>query len=276
MIPSTDGVEVASYDLGGEGPTLFLFHATGFCGGVWLPVIDGLRERFRCVTMDFRGHGRTHLPEGVTMGWEGIAEDLMAVVDHYEPDGGALAVGHSLGGGILILASDTSPGLFRRAWAFEPILFEKGPIHAGDEAPDIAKAARRRRRIFSSRSEVIERYGSRIPLNLLRSDALWAYAEYGFTDLDDGTVTLCCDPDNEASTFEHHASGALEASGRLGFPTAVVASGDGGFPAAQTRHAAEIHPNLTLHERNDLTHFGPLEDPPGVVRDLLEWFSAGI
>ncbi|MBV8692532.1 MAG: alpha/beta hydrolase, partial [Actinobacteria bacterium] len=34
MFPSTDGVQVAAYELGGSGPPLLLSHATGFHGHI--------------------------------------------------------------------------------------------------------------------------------------------------------------------------------------------------------------------------------------------------
>ena len=36
-VPSTDGVELAVYDYGGDGPTLLAGHATGFHGRGALP-----------------------------------------------------------------------------------------------------------------------------------------------------------------------------------------------------------------------------------------------
>ena len=273
MVPSSSGVEVATYDLGGSGPNLFLCHATGFCGGVWLPLASHLLAHFRCITFDFRAHGRSLLPEGVTMKWDGLVDDQIAVMEHYAPEGNSLAVGHSLGGGMIALTADRRPDLFSKAWAFEPILFSKGPVASGDASPDIAKAARRRRSRFDSREEVLNRYSSKMPMSFLRPDVLEAYVRYGFRDTSDGGVELCCSPENEASLFEHHATGAFEAAGRIEFPYSIGASGDGMVPSQQTRRAAQTHPNLTLVDYPELNHFGPLQDPAGLAKDITGWFS---
>ena len=45
-VTSRDGVDVAVYDLGGDGPPLLLAHATGFHGLVWDGFADRLTERF--------------------------------------------------------------------------------------------------------------------------------------------------------------------------------------------------------------------------------------
>ena len=50
--PSTDGVEVAAYDLGGKGPPLLLAHATGFHAHVFVPLAGRLAGRFHCFAFD--------------------------------------------------------------------------------------------------------------------------------------------------------------------------------------------------------------------------------
>lgn len=273
FISSSDNVEVAAYDFGGDGPLLVLCHATGFCAGVWAPLISTLSSTYRCVAIDFRAHGRTALPEGVELVWSGMAEDLLAVVDAFSDGRPVRAVGHSMGGAAIVLAAQRRPDLFVSAWAFEPILFGTGTVDRGEDAPGIAKGALRRRRSFASRAEVVERLGSKLPLSLLHPDALKAYVDYGFADQPDGTVELCCTPENEAAVFEHHAAGAFEAAGTISFPFATAASGDGQPPAARIYFAAATYPHLTLIEYPDLTHFGPLQDPIRVAEDILEWFE---
>ena len=46
---------------------LVLAHATGFCGGVWRPLVPALRERFRVITLDQRGHGDSDKPDDSLM-----------------------------------------------------------------------------------------------------------------------------------------------------------------------------------------------------------------
>ena len=103
MVPSTDGVDVAVYDFGGTGPLLMMCHATGFCGGYWEPIARRLADRFRCVAIDFRGHGRTTFPEGLSMAWPGMGHDLLAAIDYartldgVDEAGPVFAAGHSMG-----------------------------------------------------------------------------------------------------------------------------------------------------------------------------------
>jgi pimeloyl-ACP methyl ester carboxylesterase len=275
--PSTDGVQVAVHDFGGKGPLVILCHATGFCGHVWLPMAEALVERFHCVAVDFRAHGVTKLPEGVALDWRGMANDLTAVIDAWSPREPVWAIGHSMGGSAIIMAETARAGLVERAWMYEPILLRRGPVLLGDDAPDIANAARARRATFASRQEARDRYASRPPLSVLDPRALDAYVEHGFEELPDGSVTLRCTPEHEASVFEHHLSGAFELVHELAIPFRIAVGGasppvpDGG-PAVWVAEAAATNPRLETVTYPDLTHFGPLEAPDRLAADAGAYF----
>lgn len=275
-IPSTDGVEVAVHELGGDGELLILSHATGFCGRVWEPVADALAVRFRCIALDYRGHGHTKTPEHITMDWSGMGQDLLAVIRAYSPDQAVFVAGHSMGGAAITIAADEDPNAIRRAWGFEPILispelYQARTDGAGTE-PNLAEGARRRRPEFASRAEAYQRYRAKPPLGLLDPRALAAYVQHGFVDTEAGTVRLRCEPHREAEIFEASGSNAFDAAGRIGFDYRVLISGDGGGPAKMAEIAASQHQRMSMARFNELTHFGPMEQPELIAVDILEWF----
>lgn len=284
FVPSTDGVSVASYDFGGDGPLLILCHATGFCGGMYEPVARHLTDRFHCVGLDFRGHGQSDRPDGVSMAWSGMGEDLLAVIDHALAARGdaagtpVFAVGHSMGGASIALAALARPGAIASAWALEPILFptpddfDPAGGHPVHESPLVA-GARRRRPEFESRDAAFERYGSRPPFSEIDADVLRGYVDYGFRDLPDGTVRLRCEPETEAQVFENSFCGAYERLAELHFPYLVAASGDGMAPALIAETVVEQSERFERFEYPDLTHFAPFEDPARIAADVAEWFS---
>ena len=271
-VASTDDVQVAVHDFGGDGPLVVFCHATGFCGLTWLPLLDAVLDRLavpvRAVAIDFRAHGRTVLPEGVGLAWSGMADDLTAVIDALSPGRPVLAVGHSMGGSAIILAETARPGLVERAWTYEPILLRAAPVATGPDGPAIAVGARGRRASFGSRQEAFDRYASRPPLSGLDPRALQAYVDHGFVDEPGGGVTLCCRPENEAAVFENHNAGAFEAVGLITVPFVMAASGDGVGPAELVRSAADLYPHLSLVDYPDLTHFGPLQEPDRLAVDV--------
>lgn len=276
FVSSTDGVQVAVHDFGGRGRLLLFCHATGFCANTWQPMIELLQDRFHCVAIDFRAHGRTQLPDGVALAWNGMADDLTAVVQALSPGQPTLAVGHSMGGTSIILAEAARPGLFERAWAYEPILLRHAPVLVGDDGPEIAKATRARRATFGSAQEAFDRYAGRPPLGLLDHRALRAYVEHGFRPLDDGTITLRCRPEQEASVFEHHNTGAFDRVAELTMPFLIGAGGDPDGPAQWVHEAASLHGGLHVVDYPDLTHFGPLQEPDRLGADVALFFAGEV
>lgn len=272
-LPSTDGVELAVYELGGTGSPLLMSHATGFHGRCYQPMANALADLARCVAFDYRGHGDTVLaaqqPEGA-IDWQRYGDDATAMATWLAEQAGEpiVAFGHSMGGACLLMATHRNPELFRRIVAFEPIVFPPIEYPAdkveGDEfdSPMVA-AARRRRMSFQSFDEAIANFASKPPLNVLTPDALEAYVRHGFEQLPDGSVCLKCLPQTEADTFagggQHDtwarlpeiSTEVLVISGRLQeMSPSMIAAG-----------VAERLPNGRYLQRDDMDHFGPMTHP---------------
>ena len=91
-----DGLRIAALDWGGHGTPILLLHPNGLCAGLFEPLALRLRDMFRPVAVDLRGHGGTDAPasrDGFT--FECMAADVLAVLDHLEIDG-AVVLGQSL------------------------------------------------------------------------------------------------------------------------------------------------------------------------------------
>ncbi len=267
FIPSTDGVKVAVHDLGGNqsgGPMLVFAHATGFHGRCYLPMAAALADRFHCIGVDLRGHGDARIPEGLSMDWKGMGEDLAAAVQAVAGTEPVHAFGHSMGGASVALAELDHPGMFASTWLFEPILPPTSAIKPEGE-DSLADRARRRREIFDDFDSAFDRYASRPPFSMVDPAALRAYVDFGFEPLDDGTVRLKCRGATEAEVFDNSMNGAFERLENFAPRTAVVMSGDGGFPAQLAPEVAQRMPNGQLVMFDDLTHFGPFQDPPRIA-----------
>lgn len=285
LVRSTDGVDVALHDLGGDGPPLLLTHATGFCGPVWRPIAERLSTRFHCWAPDLRGHGESVTPEGLDFRWQGFADDVLAVVDHLRErhgfDGPPAAVGHSKGGAALLLAEQRRPGTFSRLYCFEPVVFPGDPIDPDDtedtgssgtgRGNHLADGARRRRATFASADEAYANFSSKPPLNVLHPDALRAYVDGGFREEADGSVTLRCRPVDESQVYRMGAQhGAFAHLGDVTIPVTIATGArDPVGPAAFAPHIAEALPHGDLVVFEHLGHFGPLQDPDAIATDLL-------
>jgi pimeloyl-ACP methyl ester carboxylesterase len=266
-VASSDGVSLALHDLGGDGPVLLLCHPTGFHGRTWAPVAAALAGVAHGRALDFRGHGDSTGPVSGSYDWSGAADDVLAVVDHLGLEG-VRAVGHSMGAAALLLAEQARPGTMAGLWLYEPIVFPAGE-GAGPGVPGsnpMAARARRRKSWFPSRASARANYAAKASLGRFRPDALDAYVDHGFRDAADGGVELKCAPAAEAAVFErggdHQAFAHL---GEVACPVTVVAGGDGAPPSWAAPHVAEALPHGRLRTMEQLTHFGPMEDPDAVA-----------
>ena len=272
-VPTADGLPLAVYDLGGTGPDLLLAHATGFHARIWLPVVEHLRHRFRCVAFDERGHGETPTPEDGDFDWRTFGRDALAVVEARgleQPYG----VGHSAGGSLLLLAEQAAPGTFRALYCWEPVIPPTDDPPPPGDSP-LADSARRRREVFGSRQEVRDRLGAKLPFSLFAPDALEAYIEYGFDDVPDGTVRLKCRGEDEARTYEHGF--AHDAFRRLHEVQCPVTIECGSAPTpfgieACMQYAARL-PHGRAAEVVGLTHFGPMQAPEVIAGRIVAAFS---
>jgi pimeloyl-ACP methyl ester carboxylesterase len=278
-VPSTDGVTLALHDLGGDGPPLLLCHPTGFLAATWAPLAAELAGVAHCWALDFRGHGDSTAPASGDYAWDGMADDVLAVVDHLGLTG-VHGVGHSMGGAALLMAEERRPGTFAGMWLYEPIVTppSEGGDTGGVRVNPMADAARRRRPWFPDREAAYANFASKPPLSTLAPAALRAYVDHALRDVpgadDDGTIALKCTPEVEARVFEGSLQPTLFARlGEVLCPVTVAVSGDAAGPAFLGPLVADALADGRLERHPTLTHFGPMQDPAGLaaaVRAALE------
>lgn len=253
------GVGLAAYRFGGAGPPLVLVHATGFHAHCWLPLLDPLRPHFTLYSFDLRGHGESETPPDTeAYSFARMAKDLAAVLDHFGLPRVA-AMGHSVGAALVIQAELDRPATMTRAVLFEPIVL---PPEQTEETP-AAAAARKRRHVFDSRAEMIERWSSRLPFDTFDPEALRAYVDHGVRDRADGTVELKCSRDAEVATFVNDTRSAVwDALDRYRTPSLILAGGRSTSRAAPLaeRQAARM-PDARAERYPALSHFLPFERP---------------
>lgn len=266
MIDSSKGARVALHDLGGDGPPVLLTHANGFCGRMWQAVGRELRSVAHCWALDFRGHGDSVSAPDEDYHWDQMADDVLAAVDALDPSP-RLAAGHSLGGASILKAEQARRGTFERAWLYEPVTIPAIALPR-DGVKTLGDIARMRQEVFESRQAAYDRYSARPPLSLLDPEVLWAYVDHGFRELPDGTVTMKCPRDVEAAIFENPDRSAFDRLGEVAGRVTVATSTDTDPPAMVAPYIADALPNGSLETFEDLTHFGPLQDPPRIAASI--------
>ncbi|MEX0666483.1 MAG: alpha/beta hydrolase [Acidimicrobiia bacterium] len=249
IVVEHDGLHIAALDWGGDGEPLLLLHPTGFCAGFFDPLARRLRDRYRPIGVDLRGHGATDAPDAAhAFAYTRMAEDVLSVLDHLGVSQWA-ALGESGGGGVAVLVDRARPSATRRLLLCEAIAFA---LEEAERPSDVARRggnfmadnARKRRPVWSDRETVRASYGSRPPLDALSPEFLDAYIRWGFVDRSDGQVELACPPEAEAQMFEvsadeEGAKAAWHHLAELSCGAVVLAGESSKLPMAWFRAQAE-------------------------------------
>jgi len=273
FVDGPDGLAIATWDMGGEGPDLLIVHATGFHSLAYWGLADELTHRYHVTGVDLRGHGLTAAPPlsraadgGFPMlAWERLGTDVLAVIDALGLDH-PVGFGHSCGGTTLMLAEAERPGTFSAIHAFEPVAFNL-EARPADTKRGLAAGALRRRARFVSLDAAFDNYRSKPPLSVLRPDILWDYVEGGFATDDDGAAVLRCAPEVESATFEMAQRSTIwDRLGDVHCPVRVTCGGPTGqfrLPIAEA--VASRLADGSAHELPHLSHFGPFEHPEDIA-----------
>ena len=110
---TVNGLKLHYRDTGGDGPPIVLVH--GFTGNArnWALTVPALREKFRVISPDHRGHGLSHKPKEIeAYQLDALADDLYGILQHLGVEHCYLA-GHSMGGMVSQLLVLDHPELVR-------------------------------------------------------------------------------------------------------------------------------------------------------------------
>lgn len=118
-----------NYDVAGEGPAVFLTHGYSATGRMWEPQKDALKDRYRLITWDMRGHGQTDSPEDPSQYSEALTlGDMLALMQTLEA-GPAVVGGLSLGGFMSLAFHLAHPEMVRAL-----VLCDTGPGYRNPDA----------------------------------------------------------------------------------------------------------------------------------------------
>jgi len=150
-----DGVKI-HYEVAGDGPALILTHGYSATGEMWAGQIAPLARRFKVVTWDMRGHGRSDYPADPAQYSEAATvADMAALLDAVGARD-AVVGGLSLGGYMslafhrahpqrtrALLIVDTGPGYkndqAREGWNANAI--KRAERYEAEGLPDLARAS---------------------------------------------------------------------------------------------------------------------------------------
>ncbi|WP_304116536.1 alpha/beta fold hydrolase [Mycolicibacterium bacteremicum] len=181
-------------------PVAVLLHGTAYLAQVWSAVLPALADTYTVLAIDRRGHGASAKPEQ-GYDFEDFADDLVAVIDHFDIRGG-FGIGHSAGGTDVLLAAARRPDAFSRLFVVEPTAMLPGDDDAaemplGELSRGALEKIRGRRNSFTDAQNALARL-RRVPAFAgWQEPLLAAFIEHGLEPDGDG-VKLRCAPAVEA------------------------------------------------------------------------------
>jgi pimeloyl-ACP methyl ester carboxylesterase len=277
------GIELNVVDWGGQGPLALLAHANGFCADVLGVLAQRLRERFRVIGYDARGHGDSQKPAPPEpYGWDQFALDLSALADvllaERREKSVALGVGHSFGGTCLMNATAREPERFARIALLDPVIVpppadfpNADPLMRGPNAS--ADIARKRTHVFPSRAALRERWREKGTFADWDPRALELYLAHGFRDRPDGQIELKCPGAVEAAVYESgRRFDAWADAARLTRPTLLLHAGKGNFPRVLAERLAQSSRSIELRGL-DAPHLLAMTIPDPIADDLFAWLA---
>lgn len=172
------GLSLHHLEWTGAGRTVVLLHPNRTNARVWDFAVDAMRRRDRVIALDHRGHGDSGWPEhGYQL--EDYVTDDIAFIEALG-SGPVDLVGAATGGNIALLLASARPELVRTLMVLDPGLSLDPDINRRVQE-EIASA-----HALPSRRAAMDS----MPFSDLWSPAMRAhYAEHGFRDNSDGTVS---------------------------------------------------------------------------------------
>jgi pimeloyl-ACP methyl ester carboxylesterase len=155
-----DELSVRYLDWGGNGPPVLALHGLASSAHWYDLVAPRLRDRYRIIAPDQRGHGKTTQAEG-GYDWPTLASDAVGLMGRLDP-GGFAVLGHSWGGNVAINVAALHPD------RVSALVLIEGGIVAGPSrfAPTWEDFSRRLspRNVSGTRRDFLERIESQLEM----------------------------------------------------------------------------------------------------------------
>lgn len=250
-----------------------LVHAAGFTPWQWHPIARALSDSYRIIAPFFCDHRGTDPLKG-GLRWPVLANDLVNLCRRIAIDAPCM-VGHSMGGGVCVLAHEIMPDLARKMILVEPILLPdelyNGAITL--EKHPFADRAMRRKNRWKDYQEVTAYLKSKPLFSNWDDEMLQIYIRHGISETADGALELTCSPTGEAAllmgSFSRNPWPVLP---HIHCPVMVVEGGKSESRARlNLRKVAGILPKGEHRFIADAGHLIPMEKP-GLMTELIKRF----
>ncbi len=200
-------------------------HGNGFPSPCYRQLFEHFEPRFECCYLDRVGHS-PDFP--VTENWHYLVSEVIASIQDQalKP---VIAVGHSLGGVLSLLASIEQPSLFKAVILLDSPMFGrvKSILLRISKAFGVidritpASTTLKRRKHWATREQAVSYLRRRVLFKSFDEMCLQDYIDYGMEKNDEG-YSLRFDPQIEYQIYRTLPDASYELEGKLQTPTALI------------------------------------------------------
>jgi pimeloyl-ACP methyl ester carboxylesterase len=259
------GTDLHYEDTGGSGEPILFLHGFLFDGRQYEAQVAVLRDRYRCLTLDFRGQGRSATPGGYQI--EQHTADVLAVIRE-RGIAPVHLVGLSMGGFVGLRIAAREPGLLRSL----VLLNSSAAAHARTKIAKHLVLSGVGRVVGVSPPRLLARIEAEMYGAAFRADPARAAerdtwrGRWAESDRAALTKTL------QGIMFRPDIRGELS---DITVPTLIIAGGsDASLPPEQSREMHRLIAGSRLVELPGVGHSSPVESPEQVTRVLTEFLGS--
>lgn len=278
-----NGIDIAYFEWNtrrDDAPSLIFVHATGFHARLWDYIIEAFPQ-FHVIAIDQRGHGRSSAVGADD--WHVFGEDHAQLLAHLELDQ-LIGISHSMGAHAMVEGAYLS-GRYQRLLLLDPTIAEPQAYAAenADVFGDELHPAAKRRRLYDSVDDMVDRLKSKSSFPLFVPRILRDYCQYGLQQIESGEFALLCDPEVEAKVYMTSRSNEkiFNSVRGLDIPVKIIRAklpAEGvlmDFSSSPTWPGlVDCFPNASEEHWADCSHFIPMERPDDVIACLRQEITA--
>lgn len=229
------------------------------------------------IAVEQRSHGQSDRSDP-PYSWTLFGDDLVALIKILNLEN-ITAVGHSMGGHVVLQAAAALPNRFKRLLVLDPVIFADDWPEPSDEHYEQHPTALRRNH-WNSVEEMYDRFKTRVPFSEWDTSVLWDYCNHGLLERK-GTsgLELACPPICESAIYVCKGNKAIYSQLKsITVPVKILrakerTADDSPFdfrPSATWPKLVEQIQNASEQYLPNHSHFIPMEDPELVAREIVQ------
>jgi pimeloyl-ACP methyl ester carboxylesterase len=256
--------------------TIYFAHGNGFPAGCYRQFLSALEPHFEVDGIDILAHSDSF---PVTEHWSCLVDELLHHIER-RATGPVIAVGHSLGGALCLLASYRYPALFKQVVMLDTPLISPLKAYALKWIKQLglvdrvtpAKRTKNRRAVWDSKEEAREYFEKRSVFKLFARDCLEDYINHGLEKSDEG-FRLRFDREIEYSIYRTYPHVIPREFPKV--PTTLLYGKQSDIITSYDKRFMKKKYRLQMHSCEG-THMFPLEHPQAASAKLIHTLTGNL